>query len=42
LTTLVGGQVDADGYTWIEVIDGRGRVGWIPEQYLIYLGRPSG
>jgi uncharacterized hydrophobic protein (TIGR00271 family) len=42
LTILVGGQVEADGYTWIEVMDSRGRVGWIPEQYLIYLGRPPG
>jgi uncharacterized hydrophobic protein (TIGR00271 family) len=42
LTTLVGGQVEADGYTWIEVMDRKGRVGWIPERYLSYLGGPPG
>jgi uncharacterized hydrophobic protein (TIGR00271 family) len=42
LTTLVGGQVEADGYMWIQVMDRRGRVGWIPDRYLIYLGRPPG
>jgi cell division septation protein DedD len=38
--TVVGGPVEADGYTWIEVIDPRGRLGWIPDRYLIRLGRP--
>jgi hypothetical protein len=37
--TLTGGQVEADGYLWIEVIDPKGRLGWIPDQYLIRLGR---
>jgi uncharacterized hydrophobic protein (TIGR00271 family) len=38
--TLTGESVEADGYVWIQVIDPRGRLGWIPERYLIYLGRP--
>jgi uncharacterized hydrophobic protein (TIGR00271 family) len=38
--TVVGGPVEADGYTWIEVIDPGGRLGWIPDRYLIHLGRP--
>jgi uncharacterized hydrophobic protein (TIGR00271 family) len=38
--TLTGESVGADGYVWIQVIDPRGRLGWIPERYLIYLGRP--
>jgi uncharacterized hydrophobic protein (TIGR00271 family) len=42
LTTVVGGPVEADGYVWIQVIDRRGRVGWIPGRYLVYLGRPPG
>jgi hypothetical protein len=40
--TLSGGPVDTDGYTWIEVVDPKGRVGWIPERYLIRLSRPPG
>jgi uncharacterized hydrophobic protein (TIGR00271 family) len=40
ILTYTGGQAQADGYTWIEVIDPRGRLGWIPEPYLIRLGRP--
>jgi hypothetical protein len=40
--TVAGDPVEADGYTWIQVIDPRGRLGWIPERYLIYMGRPSG
>lgn len=40
--TVAGGPVEADGYTWIQVIDPRGRLGWIPERYLIYTGRPFG
>jgi uncharacterized hydrophobic protein (TIGR00271 family) len=38
--TVVGGPVEADGYTWIEVIDPKGRLGWIPDRYLVRLGRP--
>jgi uncharacterized hydrophobic protein (TIGR00271 family) len=38
--TLTGELVEADGYVWIQVIDPRGRLGWLPERYLIYLGRP--
>jgi uncharacterized hydrophobic protein (TIGR00271 family) len=33
--TVVGGPVEADGYAWIQVIDPRGYVGWIPDLYLI-------
>jgi hypothetical protein len=32
---VVGGPVDADGYVWIQVVDRRGYVGWIPDLYLI-------
>ncbi len=41
-TTLIvaGGVAEADGYVWIEVIDPRGRLGWIPEPYLIRLVAP--
>jgi hypothetical protein len=35
---LVGEQFEADGYLWIQVVDPKGRLGWIPEDYLIYLG----
>jgi uncharacterized hydrophobic protein (TIGR00271 family) len=42
ILTYTGAQAQADGYTWIEVIDPRGRLGWIPEAYLIRLGRPPG
>lgn len=38
--TVAGGPVEADGYLWIQVIDPKGRLGWIPDRYLIYLGRP--
>ncbi len=37
---VVGGPVEADGYQWIQVVDPRGRLGWIPNRYLVYLGRP--
>jgi len=37
--TIIGGPAEADGYAWIEVIDPRGRLGWIPDRYLIYSGR---
>ena len=36
-----GEPVEADGYTWIQIIDPRGRLGWIPERYLIYEGQPT-
>jgi len=42
LLTVAGGPVEADGYVWIQIIDYKGRLGWIPERYLIYLGRPPG
>jgi hypothetical protein len=35
---LSGQQVEADGYTWIEVVDPKGRVGWIPALYLVRVG----
>jgi hypothetical protein len=38
--TVTGEPVRADGYLWIQVIDSRGRLGWIPDRYLIYLVRP--
>jgi uncharacterized hydrophobic protein (TIGR00271 family) len=37
---IVGGPFEADGYIWIQVMDPRGRLGWIPDRYLIRLGRP--
>ncbi|MGD8904469.1 MAG: DUF389 domain-containing protein [Anaerolineae bacterium] len=40
VTAVIGGPVEANGYVWIQVVDSRGRMGWIPEPYLIYLGRP--
>lgn len=39
---VAGGPIEADGYAWIQVIDPIGRLGWIPDRYLIYLGRPPG
>ena len=33
---LVGGSVEMDGYVWIQIVDPRLRLGWVPEQYLIY------
>lgn len=38
--TIAGGPAEADGYIWIQVIDPKGRLGWIPERYLILLARP--
>jgi uncharacterized hydrophobic protein (TIGR00271 family) len=38
---LTGDSVVADSYTWIQVLDPRGRQGWIPGQYLISRGVPS-
>jgi hypothetical protein len=37
---VVGGPVEADHYQWIQIIDPRGRLGWIPDRYLVRLGRP--
>jgi uncharacterized hydrophobic protein (TIGR00271 family) len=37
--TIAGEQVEANGYLWIQIIDPKGRLGWIPDRYLIYLGR---
>jgi len=42
LATVIGGPVEADGYVWIQVMDRKSRVGWIPQRYLIYLGIPPG
>ena len=42
VTTVAGGPVEADGYVWIQVIDRKGRGGWIPKRYLLYLARPPG
>jgi hypothetical protein len=39
---VAGDPLEADGYTWIPVVDPRGRLGWIPARYLIYLARPPG
>jgi len=38
---VIGDSVAADGYTWIQVVDPKGRVGWVPDQYLIFRGPPS-
>jgi hypothetical protein len=38
--TVVGGPIEADGYAWIQVLDPKGRLGWIPDRFLIHLGRP--
>jgi hypothetical protein len=37
---LSGEVAKADGYLWIQVVDPRGRLGWIPSRYLIVLARP--
>jgi uncharacterized hydrophobic protein (TIGR00271 family) len=37
---LIGAVAEADGYVWIQVMDPLGRLGWIPDRYLIHLGRP--
>jgi uncharacterized hydrophobic protein (TIGR00271 family) len=36
---VVGGPVEADRYQWTQVIDPKGRLGWIPDRYLLRLGR---
>lgn len=36
---LLGHTVEANGYTWVQVVDPRGRVGWIPDLYLIPMAR---
>jgi hypothetical protein len=36
---VVGGPTEADGYVWIQILDPKGRLGWIPDRYLIRLGR---
>ena len=38
---ISGEPVEAGGYIWIQVVDPRGRLGWIPERYLIYQGPPT-
>jgi uncharacterized hydrophobic protein (TIGR00271 family) len=40
--TITGGPVEADGYTWIQVVDPKERMGWIPGRYLIRLSHPPG
>jgi len=42
LTIAAAAPVEADGYVWVPVIDGRGRLGWIPQRYLVYLAHPPG
>ena len=37
--TLSGEASEADGFVWIQVIDPKGHLGWIPERYLLYLVR---
>jgi hypothetical protein len=37
--SLVGQTARADGYLWLHVLDPKGRLGWIPDEYLIPLGR---
>jgi hypothetical protein len=35
---ILDGPVAADGYAWIQIIDPKGRIGWIPDRYLIPIG----
>jgi hypothetical protein len=35
--TVVGESVQADGYVWVQVIDPKRRLGWIPDRFLIRL-----
>jgi hypothetical protein len=39
---LTDEQAEADGYIWIQIIDPKGRLGWIPDRYLFRMGRPPG
>jgi uncharacterized hydrophobic protein (TIGR00271 family) len=39
---LAGGVVEADGYLWRQVRDPKGRLGWIPDLYLVPVIRPPG
>jgi hypothetical protein len=34
---ITGESAEADGYLWVQVVDPRERLGWVPERYLIYL-----
>jgi hypothetical protein len=38
--TIVGESVQADSYVWVQVIDPKGRLGYIPYRYLIRFGHP--
>jgi hypothetical protein len=40
MMTIAGGPVESGGYTWIQVVDPKGRMGWIPDRYLIRLSHP--
>ena len=40
LTIVTAAPVEADGYIWVQVIDSRGRLGWLPQRYLAYMARP--
>jgi uncharacterized hydrophobic protein (TIGR00271 family) len=42
LLTIADGPVEADGYIWIQVVDPKGRLGWIPDRFLVRLVRPPG
>jgi hypothetical protein len=32
--TLLAGRQELGGLVWVEIVDGEGRLGWIPEIYL--------
>ncbi len=38
---LTGGTVQDDRYLWIEVVDPKGRLGWIIDDFLVRLARPA-
>ncbi len=38
--TVVGGSIEADGYVWVQVVDPKGRLVWIPDRYIIRLAHP--
>jgi uncharacterized hydrophobic protein (TIGR00271 family) len=42
LMILSGEEEVASGLRWLEVIDPKGRLGWVPARYLIRLARPPG